>query len=132
MELLDDGQASAELSALREKVATLSEVSTAQAAFFRESRSSQQREIDELRRQAQLKASEQGGGWMTVGKANEQLRECQLAAQKNMEAVRQQAELEKQALEASIAEQAQTIEGCANADPRLSSRWMFQSQPHIP
>ena len=47
--LLDDGQASAELSALRDKVATLSEVSSAQAAFFRESRSSQQREIDELR-----------------------------------------------------------------------------------
>ena len=40
--LLDDGQASAELSALRDKVATLSEVSSAQAAFFRESRSSQQ------------------------------------------------------------------------------------------
>ena len=47
--LLDDGQASAELSALRDKVATLSEVSSAQAAFFRESRSTQQREIDELR-----------------------------------------------------------------------------------
>lgn len=127
--LLDDGQASAELSALREKVATLSEVSSAQAAFFQQSSSSQQREIDELRRQAQLKAKEHGGGWLTSSKANEQLRECQLAAQKNVEAVRQQAELEKQALEASIAEQAQTIEGCANADPRLLSSWMSQSQP---
>ena len=121
--LVDDGQASAEIAVLKEKVATLSHVSSAQAEFFNESRSCLQREIDELRRQVQVQANEHQDDVIALQAANAKaLQDFRLTAQKNVESVRQQVEGKKQALEAELhatiqeqedvcSEQAQTIQG---------------------